>query len=262
MWYKMSWGLGVLAVVLLIGFSMLIIPAQMELKQMREEAKATEKRLQEEGKHDHEHYHADNETHAGISDLEQSTETTVEPNNPVNINESGNMNETTETAAVGTGANGEVFRFKDGIYKGMTYPEAVKFWQKRVNGAKKEYRNVHDIYYNMEEALMNASHSGMAILVTGLRKLPSDVYERAMDQVFKNDPNGREKFEAYMNEVEKYSYSNLESIADQVSMFKNESEYRQMLRVSLDELRPERDRLNAEFRKIFKEPPPRRIRRN
>ena len=258
MWYKMSWGLGVLAVVLLIGFSMLIIPTQMELKQMREEAKATEKRLQEQK----DHVHADNGEHAGHSELEQDTETTVEPNNPVNINESGNMNETTKTVAVGIGANGEVFRYKDGIYKGMTYPEAVKFWQKRVNGAKKEYRNVHDIYYNMEEALMNASHSGMAILVTGLRKLPSDVYERAMDQVFKNDPNGREKFEAYMNEVEKYSYSNLESIADQVSMFKNESEYRQMLRVSLDELRPERDRLNAEFRKIFKEPPPRRIRRN
>jgi hypothetical protein len=256
MWYKMSWGLGVLTVVLLIGFSMLIIPAQMELKQIREEAKATQIRMQEQK----DHVHADNGTRVGH--LEQDTETTVEPNNPVNINESGNMTETTETAAVGTGANGEVFRYKDGIYKGMTYPEAVKFWQKRVNGAKKEYRNVHDIYYNMEEALMNASHSGMAILVTGLRKLPSDVYERAMDQVFKNDPNGREKFEAYMNEVEKYSYSNLESIADQVSMFKNESEYRQMLRVSLDELRPERDRLNAEFRKIFKEPPPRRIRRN
>ena len=251
MWYKMIWGLSVLAVVLLIGFSMLIIPTQMELKQMREEAKATEKRLQEQKNH----VHADNGTRVGH--LEQDTETTVEPNNPVNINESGNMTKTTETFAVGIGANGEVFRFKDSIYKGMTYPEAVKFWQKRVNGAKKEYRNVHDIYYNMEEALMNASHSGMAILVTGLRKLPSDVYERAMDQVFKNDPNGREKFEAYMNEVEKYSYSNLESIADQVSMFKNESEYRQMLRVSLDELRPERDRLNAEFRKIFKEPPPR-----
>ncbi len=56
-----------------------------------------------------------------------------------------------------------------------------------------------------------------------------------------------------MNEVEKYSYSNSESIADQVSMFKNEKEYRQMLRVSLDELRPERDRLNAEYRKIFLE---------
>ena len=256
MWYKMIWGLSVLAVVLLIGFSMLIISTQMELKQMREEAKATEIRMQEQK----DHVHADNGTRVGH--LEQDTETTVEPNNPVNINESGNMTKTTETFAVGIGANGEVFRYKDGIYKGMTYPEAVKFWQKRVNGARKEYRNVHDIYYNMEEALMNASHSGMAILVTGLRKLPSDVYERAMDQVFKNDPNGREKFEAYMNEVEKYSYSNLESIADQVSMFKNESEYRQMLRVSLDELRPERDRLNAEFRKIFKEPPPRRIRRN
>ena len=256
MWYKMIWGLSVLAVVLLIGFSMLIISTQMELKQMREEAKATEIRMQEQK----DHVHADNGTRVGH--LEQDTETTVEPNNPVNINESGNMTKTTETFAVGIGANGEVFRYKDGIYKGMTYPEAVKFWKKRVNGARKEYRNVHDIYYNMEEALMNASHSGMAILVTGLRKLPSDVYERAMDQVFKNDPNGREKFEAYMNEVEKYSYSNLESIADQVSMFKNESEYRQMLRVSLDELRPERDRLNAEFRKIFKEPPPRRIRRN
>lgn len=41
----MSWGLGVLAVVLLIGFTMLIIPAQMELKQILEEAKANEKRI-------------------------------------------------------------------------------------------------------------------------------------------------------------------------------------------------------------------------
>ena len=171
------------------------------------------------------------------------------------------MTETTETFAVGIGANGEVFRYKDGIYKGMTYPEAVKFWQKRVNGAKKEYRNVHDIYYNMEEALMNASHSGMAILVTGLRKLPSDVYERAMDQVFKNDPNGREKFEAYMNEVEKYSYSNSESLEDQASRFKNERGSRQMLRESLDALRPERDRLQVEYDKIFLETPLSGIRR-
>ena len=256
MWYKMSWGLGVLAVVLLIGFSMLIISTQMELKQIREEAKATEIRMQEQK----DHVHADNGTRVGH--LEQGTETTVEPNNPVNKNESGNMTETTETAAVGIGANGEVFRYKDGIYKGMTYPEAVKFWRKRVNGAKKAYNDAFNTCNEIEKALINMSHSGMAILVGSLRKLPSNVYERAMDRVFKNDPNGRERFEAYMNEVEKYSYSNLESIADQVSMFKNESEYRQMLRVSLDELRPERDRLNAEFRKIFKEPPPRRIRRN
>ena len=255
MWYKMIWGLSVLAVVLLIGFSMLIISTQMELKQMREEAKATEIRMQEQK----DHVHADNGTRVGH--LEQDTETTVEPNNPVNINESGNMTKTTETFAVGIGANGEVFRYKDGIYKGMTYPEAVKFWKKRVNGARKEYRNVHDIYYNMEEALMNASHSGMAILVTGLRKLPSDVYERAMDQVFKNDPNGREKFEAYMNEVEKYSYSNSESLEDQASRFKNERGSRQMLRESLDALRPERDRLQVEYDKIFLETPLSGIRR-
>ncbi len=259
MWSKMILGFSVLAVVLLIGFSMLIIPAQMELKQMREEAKATEKRLQEEGKRDHEHSHADNGTHAGISDLEQGTETTVEPNNPVNINESDNMTETTETAAVGTDANGEVFRFKDGIYKGMTYPEAVQFWRKRVKGAKKEYNDVLHTCNEMEEALMNSSHSGMAILVGSLRKLPSNVYEQAMDQVFKNDPNGREKLETYMNEVEKHSYSG--SLEDQVSRFKNEKGYRQMLRVSLDELRPERDRLRAEYDKIFRETPLRGIRR-
>ena len=252
MWSKMIWGLSVLTVVLFIGFSMLIIPAQMDLKQMREEA--TEKRLQEEGKRDHEHYHADNGTHAGISDLEQGTETTVEPNNPVNINESGNMTETTEAVAVGIGANGEVFRYKEGIYKGMTYPEAVKFWQKRVNGEKKEYNDALDTCNEIEEALMNAAHSGMAILVACLRKLPSNVYEQAMDQFFKNDPNGREKFEAYMNEVEKHSYSG--SLVDQVSRFENKKEYRQMLRVSLDELRAERDRLRAEYMKIFLESPP------
>ena len=227
MWYKMSWGLGVLAVVLLIGFSMLVIPAQMELKQIREEAKAHEKISQEE--RDHVHFHADKATHAGISDLKQSKETTVKLNNPVNINESSNMTETTETVSFGTGAYGEGFRFKDGIYKGMTYREAVKFWQKRVSDAKKEYNDV-------------------------LRNLPSNVYEQAMDRFFKNDPNGREKFEAYMNEVEKHAYSG--SLADQVSRFENEKEYRRMLRVSWDELRPERDRLRAEYDKIFHEMPP------
>ncbi len=254
MWSKMIWGLSALTVVLLIGFSMLIIPAQKELKQILEEAKAVEKRYQVGGKHDH--GHAGIRTHAGISDLEQGTETVVEPNDPVNVNESGNMTETTETAAVGMGANGEVFRYKDGIYKGLTYPEAVKFWRKRVDKASQERREVNDLYYNMEEALMNASHSGVAILFAGLRKLPSDVYEKAMDQVFENKPNDREKFDAYMNEVEKHSYSG--SLEDQISMFENEKDYRQMLRISLDELRPERDRLHAEFRMILKENPPRR----
>ncbi len=125
MWSKMIWGLGILAVVVFIGSFILIIPSQMELKQMREEEKATEKRLQAEEKHDHEHYHTENGTHAGISDLEQDTETTVEPKNPVNINESGNMN---ETVAIET--ESEKPRYKDGIYKGLTFSEAYYVWGK------------------------------------------------------------------------------------------------------------------------------------
>ena len=59
-----------------------------------------------------------------------------------------------------------------------------------------------------------------------------------------------------------HSYSDLESLEDQASRFVNEREYRQMLRVSLDELRPERDRLRAEYTKIFLETPLSGIRRS
>ena len=260
MWSKMTWGISALTVVLLIGFSMFFIPKQMELKQMRAEEKATEKRLQAEGKHDHPHTHAENGTHAGISDLDQGTETTVEPNSPVNINEKDNMAETTETDPVGIGANGQVFRFKDGIYKGMTYREAVQFWSKRVNGAKKESDDVNDTCNEIEKALMNSNHSIVAMYVGNLRKLPFNGYEKVMDRVYKNDPNGREKFEAYMNEVEKHSYSG--SLKDQLSRLKNDKEYRRILRASLDELRPERDRLRAEYEKIFFETPLSEIKRN
>ncbi len=263
----MIWGLGILAVVVFIGSFIFIIPSQMELKQMREEAKATEKRLQAEGKHDHEHYHADNVTHAGISDLEQDTETTVEPKNPVNINESGNMTETTDTFALGISANGEVFRFKDGTYKGMTYPEAVKFWDKRTNKAYQEYKEVAVLVRELGGASVNVRHSGMAILVGSLRKLSPDVYERGMDYVFKDEPNAyeeREKLEAFMDEVEKHSYSDInsiEDIEDQLSRFKNEKGYRQILDKTFDELRSERKRLFAEYRKIFEESP-RNVRKN
>ena len=258
MWYKMIWGLSVLAVVLLIGFSMLIISTQMELKQMREEAKATEKRLQEQK----DHVHADNGTRVGH--LEQDTETTVKPNNPVNINESGNMTETTETFAVGIGANGEVFRFKDGIYKGMTYPEAVKFWYKRTKEAYQEYEDVAARAREVSDVLLNANHSGMAILVSALRRVPSDISEAALDKALKNEPNAREKrekLEAFMDEVEKHSYSDLDSLEDQLSRFKNEKGYRQMLRETSDELRTEGDEFFAEYLKIVEESP-RNIRRN
>ena len=254
----MSWGLGVLAVVLLIGFSMLIIPAQMELKQIREEAKATQIRMQEQK----DHVHADNGTRVGH--LEQDTETTVEPNDPVNINESDNMTETTETAAVGTGANGEVFRFKDGIYKGMTYPEAVKFWDKRTKEAYQEYEDVAARAREVSDVLLNANHSGMAILVSALRRVPSDISEAALDKALKNEPNAREKrekLEAFMDEVEKHSYSDLDSLEDQLSRFKNEKGYRQMLRETSDELRTEGDEFFAEYLKIVEESP-RNIRRN
>ena len=253
MWNKIVWGLGIIAVLLLIGFSLLIIPAQVELNQMREEAKATEKRLQEKREHAHEHYHGGNETHTGILDLEPETETTVEPNTPVSINERDDITKTTEPLTVGIGAKSEVFRYKEGTYKGMTQPEAAAFWGKRAREATEKYRNIQDTYDALQDALVNANHSGVAILFNSLKQAPPDVYERVMDQFFKNDPQGRERFEATAKLVEKHSYSG--SLADQVSSFQNEKGYRQMLRDLLSELKPEVNRLQLEKREIFRDRP-------
>ena len=253
MWNKIVWGLGIIAVLFLIGFSMLIIPAQMELNQMREEAKATEKRLQEKREHAHEHYHGGNETQTGISALEQETETTVEPNTPVSINERDDITKTTEPLTVGIGAKGEVFRYKEGTYKGMTQPGAADFFVKRAREATEKYRNIQDTYDALQDALLNANHSGVAILFNSLKQAPPDVYERVMDQFFKNDPQGRERFEATATFVEKHSFSG--SLADQISSFQNEKDYRQMLRDSLNELEPEVNRLQLEKREIFRDPP-------
>ena len=74
-----------------------------------------------------------------------------------------------------------------------------------------------------------------------------------MDQFFKNDPQGRERFEATAKLVEKHSYSG--SLADQVSSFQNEKGYRQMLRDLLSELKPEVNRLQLEKREIFRDRP-------
>ena len=57
-----------------------------------------------------------------------------------------------------------------------------------------------------------------------------------------------------MDEVEKHSYSDLDSLEDQLSRF-NEKGYRQMLRETSDELRTEGDEFFAEYLKIVEESP-------
>ncbi len=247
MLYKMIWGLGVLAVVLLIGFSMLIISTQMELKQMREEAKATEER-----EHDHEHYHADNGTHAGISDLEQGTETTVEPNNPVNINESGNMTETTETVAIGTESE-EPLRYKDGIYKGLTFFEASAVWGKKYKELDVKSNKIRQKTFELDDIWDTLLDAKKSLSMSFLKLIPPDQLEKAKAIALKVEPHKSGEIESFFNEiVNNAETKTLESIKIDA----------QILQAFIDANREEREQvaqesenLNRKFEKIFSEMP-------
>ena len=245
MWYKISWGLGLLAVVLLIGFSMFIIPAQMELKQMREEAKANEKMSQEE--RDHEHYHADNETHVGISDLEQGTETTVKPNNPVNINENDNM---TETVAIGT--ESEELRYENGIYKGLTFFEAHAVWGKKYKELDAKDNKIRQKTFELDDIWNTLLDAKMSLSMSFLRLIPTDQLEKAKEIALKSEPHKSGEIESFFNKIMNAENKTPESIIIDA----------QILRTLLDVNREERERvaqesenLDRKFEKIFSEMP-------
>ena len=247
MWSKMIWGLSVLAVVLLIGFSMLIIPAQTELKHMREEAKATEKRLQAEGKHDHEHYHTENGTHAKILDLEQDTETTVEPKNPVNINESDNM---TETDASGT--KSEEPRYKDGIYKGLTFLEAHAVWggkYKKLSGKSdkidQKIFELHDISNTLLEAKVSLSFSF-------LRLIPTDQLEKAKAIALKSEPHKSDETESFFNKIMNADNKTLESIKTDAHLLQS---LRDVNREEREKVWQESEKIDQEIEKLLLEMP-------
>ena len=247
MWSKMIWGLSVLAVVLLIGFSMLIIPSQMELKQMREEAKATEKMLQEEGKRDHERYQADNATHTGISDLEQGTETTVEPNNPVNINESSNM---TETVAIGT--KSEELRYEDGIYKGLTFFEASTVWGKKFKELDAKSNKIRQITFELDDIWNTLLDAKQSLSMSFLRLIPTDQLEKAKAIALKSEPHKSDEIESFFNKIMNAENKTPESI--QIDA--------QILQALIDVNKEEREQvaqeseyLNQEFEKIISEKP-------
>ena len=247
MWYKMSWGLGVLAVVLLIGFSMLIIPTQMELKQMREEAKATEKRLQEQK----DHVHADNGEHAGHSELEQDTETTVKPNNPVNINESGNMTETTKTVAIGT--ESEKLRYEDGIYKGLTFFEASAVWGKKYKELDVKSNKIRQKTFELDDIWNTLLDATKSLSMSFLKSIPPDQLEKAKAIALKAEPHKSGEIESFFNEIMNNAETKtLESIKTDA----------QILQAFIDANREEREQvaqesgnLNRKFEKIFSEIP-------
>jgi len=247
MWYKMIWGLGILAVVVIIGSFIFIIPSQMELKQMREEAKATEKRLQAEGKRDHEHYHAENRTHAGISDLEQDTETTVEPKNPVNINESDNM---TETDASGT--KSEEPRYKDGIYKGLTFSEAYDVWGEKYNELSGKSDKIDQKIFELHDISNTLLESKLSLSLSFLRLIPKDQLEKAKAIALKSEPHKSDETESFFNKIMNAENKTLESIKTDAQLLQS---FREVNSEEWEKVKQERGKIDREFEKLMLEAP-------
>ena len=247
MWSKMIWGLAILAVVVFIGSFIFIIPSQMELKQMREEAKANEKRLQAEEKHDHEHYHAENGTHAKILDLEQDTETTVEPKNPVNINESGNMN---ETVAIET--ESEKPRYKDGIYKGLTFSEAYDVWGEKYNELSTKKNKIDQRIFELHDISNTLSDSKKSLSMSFLRLIPTDQLEKAKAIALKSEPHKSDETESFFNKIMNAENKTLESIKTDAQLLQS---LRDVNSEEWEKVKQERENIDQEINKLMLEAP-------
>lgn len=246
MWSKMIWGLCALTVVLLIGFSMLIIPAQKELKQIREEAKAVEKRYQAGGKHDHGHVGI--RTHAGISDLKQSTETTVEPNNPVNINESDNR---TETVAIGT--ESQELRYEDGIYKGLTFFEASAVWGKKYKELDVKSNKIRQETFELDDIWNTLLDAKKSLSMSFLKLIPTDQLEKAKVIALKAEPHKSDEIESFFNKI-----MNNAEVKTPASIKIDAQILQALMDVNREErelVAQESENLNRKFEKILSEKP-------
>ena len=147
------------------------------------------------------------------------------------------------------------WRYEDGIYKGMTYPEAYMAWKAKVKEARDRWIASGKKGSEISQAMIDSADAKLSTILTIFKSMPPDELKTLKSEILKEYPNKADDVESFFSDVANHSTTkSLEEIANDYE-FILESD--KSIWIAEEQNRAEVDKNYAELEQAKKEKPQR-----
>lgn len=101
--------------------------------------------------------------------------------------------------------NIHTYRYKDGMYKGLTHFEACIAWQTKVREARDTWLASIDTSSEISKAMIDSTNAKLSTILTVFKTLSPDELEFAKSVTLKDYPNKADEIESFFNDVANHS---------------------------------------------------------
>ena len=143
------------------------------------------------------------------------------------------------------------YRYEDGMYKGLTYPEAYMAWKARRDEVDERLSEQSKIVRQHARAMIDSADAKLSTILTLFKSMPPKELEKAETETLKDYPETADEIESFFNDVANHGTTkSLEEIFKD-NEFIGESD--ELLKIAgkqiwteIDKLREERDQIDRE----------------
>lgn len=236
---------------IIFGIVTVYIPDEIEKRQLRKESAERERLIQEETEHLMQssiQKHDTDQIH-----LEQTDQNTTRSIYSSDLEVNNSMIENIEPIAVGNEKSSSEKRYTSGIYKGMTYKEAMEQWEVRKSAVTKRLLASTNRSLELGDAQLKSSRDERSTILSFFKHMPIDQLESAKQEALEIAPDKSESINTFFNDLANHGggKSLEETVEDAESILTD----RQVWRIAFNQNNAVFDQIKQDLAEVNKDKP-------
>ncbi len=147
------------------------------------------------------------------------------------------------------------YRYEDGMYKGMNYPEAYTAWKARRDKVFNRLLESGDKALEFAEATRDSANAEMSLILTIFKSMSPKELEKAKTETLKDYPKKADEIESFFNDVANHDTTkSLEEIAKDTEFIRESAK---VISIAAKKNDAEIDKIREELDQIDREKPQR-----
>ena len=145
------------------------------------------------------------------------------------------------------------YRYKDGIYKGLTYPDAYKTWQSKRKEIQRRLVANSQTARELGKASIDSADTELSLILTAFKSMPPAELELAKNKILKEHPNRTDMINSFFNDLA--NHETTKPFEEILIEYETLLESRQPIQIAADKNNAEFDNIKLELNQVDTEKP-------
>ena len=143
--------------------------------------------------------------------------------------------------------------YKDGIYKGMTYPQAYNVWQAKRKEIQRRLLANSQTARQLGKASIDSTDTELSLILTTFKSMPPNELELAKNTILKENPFRTDMINSFFNDLA--NHDTTKPFEEILNEYETLLESRQPIQIATDKNNTEFDKIKLELQQVDTEKP-------